>query len=168
MMDDLLEPLEGEGLQPGDLVRARPSTLAPQPSALQQLEPLGDAPENPHRVLIVDDSDDLRDVFRMKLERQPGYEVVGEAVDGVEAVSKAAVLRPDVVLLDIAMPRMDGLEALPKIREVAEGVRIVVLSGFNQTTMAEKAMAAGADRYVVKGSSMRELVGVLDTLFATV
>ena len=62
------------------------------------------------------------------------------------------------------MPRMDGLEALPLIRRAVPGVRVVVLSGFNEETMAENALAAGAERYVVKGAPLRELVELLESL----
>jgi DNA-binding NarL/FixJ family response regulator len=67
-------------------------------------------------------------------------------------------------MLDLAMPRMDGLEALPLIRAAVPGVRVIVLSGFNQTTLADKAIAAGADHYVVKGGSMRELVRLVTSM----
>ena len=113
-------------------------------------------------MLVVDDADDLRRLMRDRLERADGYTVVGEAADGVAAVELARELQPDLVLLDLAMPRMDGLEALPLIREAVPDVRVVVFSGFNQKTLAEKAMRAGADRYVVKGGSLRTLISLLD------
>lgn len=118
----------------------------------------------PRRVLVVDDSEDLRLLLRMRMERLEGLDVVGEAEDGMQAVEMAAALQPDLVVLDLAMPRMDGLEALPLIREAAPGVRVVVLSGFNQSTMSEKAMAAGADGYVVKGGPLGELFEVVEAL----
>jgi DNA-binding NarL/FixJ family response regulator len=71
-------------------------------------------------------------------------------------------LQPHIVLLDMAMPRMDGLQALPLIREAAPGVRVIVLSGFNQGTLEREALAAGADRYIVKGGSMRDLVDEIE------
>lgn len=119
---------------------------------------------SPRRVLVVDDSEDLRLLLRMRMERLEGLDVVGEAEDGMQAVEMAAALQPDLVVLDLAMPRMDGLEALPLIREAAPGVRVVVLSGFNQSTMSEKAMAAGADGYVVKGGPLHELFEVVEAL----
>lgn len=114
------------------------------------------------RVLVVDDAEDLRFLLRMTLDRSEGLEVVGEAADGVEAVEQARALRPDVVLLDVAMPRMDGLQALPLIREAVPGVRVIVLSGFNEGTMADNARAAGADHYVVKGGPLSELVALAE------
>ena len=122
------------------------------------------APPAPRRVLVVDDAEDLRTLLHLKLDRCEGLEVVGEAEDGVDAVEQATRLQPDLVLLDIAMPRMDGLEALPLIRQAVPGVRVVVLSGFNEETMAENALAAGAERYVVKGAPLRELVELLESL----
>jgi DNA-binding NarL/FixJ family response regulator len=116
------------------------------------------------RVLIVDDAEDLRDLLRFGLERSAHLEVVGEAVDGIDAVEQARVLQPDLVFLDVAMPRMDGLQALPLIREAVPHVRVVVLSGFNEGTMAENARRAGADHYVVKGGPLQELVALAESL----
>ncbi len=121
-------------------------------------------PDRAHRILVVDDAEDLRMLLRLRIEHRDGLEVVGEAADGVAAVELAGELQPDLVMLDLAMPRMDGLEALPLIREAAPGVRVVVLSGFNQSTMAAKAMAAGADHYVVKGTPLNELFDAVDEL----
>ncbi|HEX2895037.1 MAG TPA: response regulator [Marmoricola sp.] len=164
MMDDLLEP-SGEVLHAGDLVRSTPATLAqdtPQPEPTSGPDDASGG--SAYRVLIVDDAEDIRALLRMKLGRDDRFEVVGEAVDGVDAVAKAQRLRPQLVLLDMAMPRMDGLQALPLIRAAVPGVRVIVLSGFNQSTLEQEALAAGADRYIVKGGSMRELVQTIDQL----
>ena len=82
-----------------------------------------------HRVLVVDDAEELCMLLRMRMEARSGLTVVGEAGDGVAAVELASELQPDLVMLDVAMPRMDGLEALPLIRAAVPGVRVVVLSG---------------------------------------
>lgn len=116
------------------------------------------------RVLIVDDAEELREVLTLFMERADGLEVVGEAVDGLDGVEKARDLQPDVVILDIAMPRMDGLQALPLIREASPGARVVILSGFGESTMAEEAMRAGADHYVPKGGRLSELVTLVEAL----
>jgi DNA-binding NarL/FixJ family response regulator len=164
MMDDLLEPLHGEGLQAGDLVRSAPASLGEDQSHSTREQEQGMSADRAHRVLVVDDAEDLRMLLRARLESQAGLVVVGEAADGLAAVELASELQPDLVMLDLAMPRMDGLEALPLIRAAVPGVRVIVLSGFNQTTLADKAMAAGADHYVVKGGSMRELVRLVTTM----
>jgi DNA-binding NarL/FixJ family response regulator len=112
-------------------------------------------------VLLVDDNDDLRRLLRIQLERTGRYEIVGEAADGHEAVRLATELQPRIVLLDLSMPVMDGLQALPLILDAVPEVRVVVLSGFDQGTMSVRALAAGAARYVEKGMTMH-LADVLD------
>jgi len=121
--------------------------------------------ERAHRVLLVDDTAELRMLLRMAIGTRNGLTVVGEAADGVEAVEAATELQPDLVMLDLAMPRMDGLEALPLIRAAVPDVRVIVLSGFNQSTLADKAIEAGADRYVLKGGSIRALLDLVEALF---
>ena len=165
MMDDLLEPLDGEGLQPGDLVRTAPAVIGAERRTTPEEAETARVPRT-HRVLIVDDAEDLRMLLRARMETRDGLTVVGEAADGQAAVELATELQPDLVMLDLAMPRMDGLEALPLIRAAVPGVRVIVLSGFNQSTLADKAIAAGADRYVVKGGSMRELLDLVDSVLA--
>ncbi len=164
MMDDLLEPLDGEGLQPGDLVRTTPASIGPPPRTATSDQEENIEQNDSHRVLVVDDAEDLRMLLRARMETRNGLTVVGEAADGLAAVELASELQPDLVMLDLAMPRMDGLEALPLIRAAVPGVRVIVLSGFNQSTLAEKAMEAGADKYVVKGGSMRQLLELVDTV----
>jgi PAS domain S-box-containing protein len=162
MMDDLLEP-SGDDLHPGDLVRSSAANLnEPTRRAESSTDSPGGKELSSHRVLIVDDAEDIRMLLRMKLGRQAGLDVVGEAGDGIDAVDLARELQPHLVLLDMAMPRMDGLQALPLIREAVPDVRVIVLSGFNQGTLEKEALAAGADRYVVKGGSMRELLEVIE------
>jgi len=164
MMDDLLEPLDGEGLQPGDLVRTTPAAIGVRPDVTASHQEENIEQKDSHRVLVVDDAEDLRMLLRARMETRNGLTVVGEAADGLAAVELASELQPDLVMLDLAMPRMDGLEALPLIRAAVPGVRVIVLSGFNQGTLAEKAMEAGADKYVVKGGSMRQLLELVDTV----
>jgi PAS domain S-box-containing protein len=164
MMDDLLVPLDGHGLRPGDLVRTAPVAIGEKPGVAS---PRGETlEERAHRVLVVDDAEDIRMLLRLRVEARNGLTVVGEAADGVAAVELASELQPDLVLLDLAMPRMDGLEALPLIRAAVPDVRVVVLSGFNQGSLANKALEAGADHYVVKGGSMRELLDLAESLLA--
>ncbi len=166
MMDDLLEPLDGEGLQPGDLVRTAPAQVGAKRRTDNGEEQTME-PESSRRVLVVDDAEELRMLLRRRVESREGLQVVGEAADGVAAVELASQLQPDLVMLDLAMPRMDGLEALPLIRAAVPGVRVIVLSGFNQSTLAERAIEAGADHYVVKGGSMRELLDLIENVLAS-
>ncbi|WP_457110755.1 response regulator [Marmoricola sp. URHA0025 HA25] len=165
MMDDLLEP-SGDELHPGDLVRSSAANLehATAKDETSPRRPGDDVDDQLHRVLIVDDAEDIRMLLRMKLAQHSELDVVGEAVDGMDAVDQARELRPHLVLLDMAMPRMDGLQALPLIRQAVPDVRVIVLSGFNQGTLEQEALAAGADRYVVKGGSMRDLVEIIETV----
>lgn len=120
--------------------------------------------EHTARVLIVDDAEDARTLLRIKLSAHGEYDVVGEAIDGLDAVSRAGELQPDLVLLDVAMPRMDGLAALPLIRAAVPDVRVIMFSSFQRGALEVEALAAGADEYVVKGSSMRELMDVIATV----
>jgi PAS domain S-box-containing protein len=154
LMNDWLDPLTGADLQPGDLVRSQPSVLAdPPPKHLPTARPL--------RVLIADDYDAVRGLLRRQLDQMDGYEFAGEAADGEEAVRLATILQPDVVILDLAMPVLDGLQATPLICAAVPGVRVIVLSGFDERTMAQKVLAAGAARYVEKGLRMNlsEILG---------
>jgi CheY-like chemotaxis protein len=161
MMNEWLTPLGGGRLGPGDLIRSTASTLDDHGSN-------GSGPEpslRRYRLLIADDYADMRELLRLQLDPLDRFEVVGEAGDGEEAVRLASELQPHVVLLDLAMPRMDGLQALPLIRDAVKGVRVIALSGFDAATMAEKVLAAGAVRYVEKGQSMN-LAAVLDDVLA--
>ena len=165
MMNDLLDQLDGEDLQPGDLVRAAPSRATVTAEGTRSRPPDPTTPQTP-RILIVDDDEDIRMLVRMKLESRGSYHVLGEACDGEEAVRMAAELQPDLVLLDLAMPRMDGLQALPLIRDAVDGVRVIVLSGFDAHTMAAKVLAAGADDYLEKGHAIGQLTEVVDGVLA--
>jgi signal transduction histidine kinase len=110
------------------------------------------------RVVLADDTADIRLLVRMALQRDAGFEVVGEASDGVEAVALTTATQPDVVLLDLAMPRLDGLQAIPLIRDAAPDTKIVVLSAFVAGQMGDEATQAGAHAYVEKGTPGVEIV----------
>jgi PAS domain S-box-containing protein len=156
LMNDWLNPPDGSDLQAGDLVRAAGSTMeapdagpgAPSPAPSPEEQP---GQRQLARIVIVDDNEDLRRLLRLQIERLGRYDIVGEGIDGVNGVEVVAETQPDVVFLDLAMPRMDGLEALPLMLNAAPGVRVVVLSGFDQGSVASKALAAGAVRYIEKG-----------------
>ncbi|MGH2698366.1 MAG: response regulator transcription factor [Actinomycetota bacterium] len=110
------------------------------------------------RVLLCDDMQQMRLLLRTEMSLEPDIEVVGEASNGAEAVRLARESQPDVVVLDLAMPVMDGLEALPHIREVAPEARVIMLSAHGAAEMGARAVAAGASRYIEKSASTKEIV----------
>lgn len=116
------------------------------------------------RVVLVDDTPSLRMLTRMALEGT-GFEVVGEAGDGLAGVNLVRQLQPQLVLLDLAMPVMDGLEALPLMRAAVPAVRIVIVSGFDRRAMESQVMDAGADGYLQKGLPPDVFVQGLRRLF---
>jgi two-component system, chemotaxis family, chemotaxis protein CheY len=115
----------------------------------------------PARVLICDDNEAIRKLLSTVVDNEPGLQVVGEAADGNEAIVEAIGLKPDVILLDLAMPKRNGLEALPELRRVAPDARIVVLSGFTSANVAEEVLALGAARYVEKGADPDAIVAAI-------
>lgn len=127
-----------------------------------------DAAPTPWRILVVDDTPDIRELVVLTLEVMGGgdFVVVGHAGDGREAIDQATRLLPDLVLLDLAMPVMDGLEALPAIRIAAPDAEVLVLSGFNAKELGAEAMAAGASGYMEKGGIAHKLVPRLRELLA--
>ena len=112
------------------------------------------------RVLVCDDAESMLVALRAVLELAPGMEVVGEARNGEEAVEQARRLEPDVVLLDLTMPGMDGLEALPQLRRAAPRARVVVLSG-HEGRPIEEAVRLGADSSLVKGAEPDAIVAAV-------
>lgn len=119
-------------------------------------------------VLVVDDSPDLRELISMVIERHPaGWRVVATAAEGQAAVHEAKSTQPDLVLLDIAMPVMDGMQALPLIREAAPEAVVVMLSGYPFATAGQVALDAGADGYLEKSDLVRSLVPRLEKILAT-
>ena len=123
-------------------------------------EPVSE-PGEPIRVLIADDQQLLRAGFRVILQSEPGIEVVGEAEDGVDAVAQARSLRPDVVLMDIRMPKLDGLSATEHLTKVPDGPRVVVLTTFDQNEYVVRALKAGAYGFLLKDAPASRLVAAV-------
>lgn len=119
-------------------------------------------------VLVVDDSADLRDLISMVIERHPGgWHVIATAADGREAIDEARASRPDLVLLDIAMPVMDGMQALPHIRDAAPEALVVMLSGYPFATAGQGALDAGANGYLEKSDLVKGLIPRLEQIIKT-
>jgi DNA-binding NarL/FixJ family response regulator len=108
------------------------------------------------RVFLCDDVLELRLLLRLGLE-DDDVEIVGEAGDGAAAVELVPALAPDVILLDLSMPIMDGLEAIPLLRERAPATKIIVVSGFAEGPASERALELGAHRYISKTAEISEI-----------
>jgi len=110
------------------------------------------------RILIVDDYEALRESIRCLLETRSDFEICGEAKDGAEGVEKSAELKPDVIVMNISMPVMDGFEAARHIRTVSPHSRIVIMSSHKDEQLLREAKNVGAVCYVPKSEASREIV----------
>jgi NarL family two-component system response regulator LiaR len=117
------------------------------------------------RVLIVDDHAIVREGQRALIDTEPGMEVVGEAKDGFEAVETVETLQPDVILLDLFMPRMDGIEAIIEIKKNNPQARILVLTSFTEDEKVYAAIKAGACGYLLKDSSPQEILTAIRQVY---
>jgi DNA-binding NarL/FixJ family response regulator len=118
----------------------------------------------PFRILLADDHEVVRAGLRALLEEQQGWEVVAEAVDGREAVEKATKLKPDVVVIDIAMPSLNGLEAVRQIVKAVPHCRVLVLTMYDSDPLIQQVLQAGARGYLLKSDAGRDLVSAIDAL----
>jgi DNA-binding NarL/FixJ family response regulator len=116
------------------------------------------------QILVVDDSETCRKVTRLFLESQLGLEVCGEAVDGVDAIEKARTLKPDLVVLDLAMPRMNGVEAAVELRAMMPRVPIVLFTMYDDAVGRALALSAGANLVVSKPSGGWKLIECVQSL----
>lgn len=123
------------------------------------------------RTVLVDDAEEMRDLLRMLLRQDGRFTVVGEAGNGQDALEVVAEVRPDVVVLDIGMPTLDGVSALPRLRKLSPQTQIVMLSGFPAQDMERTSVERGAVGYVEKGAGfeafadrLHALVSVLATV----
>ena len=115
-------------------------------------------------VLIVDDHDLLRAGLRSRLERESGIDVVGEAGSAEQAVTMARSLQPDLILLDLLLPRKSGFDAIPELAAVAPHARVLVVSSQTAPSSIRRALTAGAAGYVPKRASDRELVSAIQAV----
>ena len=113
------------------------------------------------RILICDDHAVVRAGIRLILEQEAGFEIVGEAASGEELIAEAGRLRPDIVITDLSMPGLGGLEALPRVRQAAPEAKILVLTVHEDEAYFFRALEAGAAGYVLKGASAEELLAAL-------
>jgi len=116
------------------------------------------------RVLIADDQALVRAGFRKLLESAPNVEVVGEAADGYEAVEQARQLRPALVLMDIRMPRLDGIEATRRLTADGEGMRVLILTTFGLDHYVYDALRAGASGFMLKDAPPEELLAAVEVV----
>ena len=117
-------------------------------------------------VLVVDDHVVVREGLCSLIEARPGMDVVGEASDGVEAVEKAKSCHPDVILMDMVMPRMDGVAAIREIKRHDTDVRILVLTSFGEDKRVYDAIKAGALGYLLKDSSATDLIRAIEQVYS--
>ena len=113
------------------------------------------------RIVLADDTREYRTLLRIILEQHGAFEVVGEAANGQEAVDLAGSLLPDALVLDLSMPVMDGLEAIPLVRAASPATAIVVLSGFARGQLDQVALRRGATAYVEKGEAFARIAETL-------
>src|SRR5690606_10856669 len=138
------------------VVRLRPTRkAAPMSQLIGATHTDKRMPTEPIRLLLCDDAAQLRRLYRIVFEAEADFIVAGEASDGHEGVVAARRLQPDVVLLDIAMPVMDGLEAIPGIREAAPDASIVMCTAMVDDRIRRRALELGADGFIEKGHDPR-------------
>ncbi|MFY9842418.1 MAG: response regulator transcription factor [Terriglobales bacterium] len=116
------------------------------------------------RILVADDHPVVRHGLRTLLGSRPEWEIIDEAEDGVEAVERAERLQPDVVVLDVSMPRMDGLEACRRIRKNVPKSEVLIVTQHDSAQMMREAINAGARGYIVKSDAARDLLAAVEAV----
>jgi DNA-binding NarL/FixJ family response regulator len=116
------------------------------------------------RILVVDDFEPIRQFVFAELGKRPELQVVGEASDGLEAVQKAVELKPDLILLDISLPTLNGFDAARQIRELVPASKIIFLSLESSHDLMQEALSLGAWDYVVKAKAGSELLAAVETV----
>lgn len=118
----------------------------------------------PPRILIVDDSFLIRNLLRERFEAEPGWKVSGEACNGEEGIARARQLNPNLIVLDLSMPVMNGLDAARELRKLMPSVPIVMFTSFMTSNLEREALAAGISKVVVKSGPLTELIGCVRQL----
>jgi DNA-binding NarL/FixJ family response regulator len=119
---------------------------------------------NSARVLVVDDYEQFRHYLRRKLQSRREFQIIGEAVDGVQAVQAAEELQPDLVLIDIGMPKLNGIEAAHQISRLVSETKILFVSQENDPDVVAEALSNGAQGYVQKQNAEKELLLAIETV----
>ena len=117
------------------------------------------------RVIVVDDHDVVRQGVRLIVKGHPDWDVVGEATDGFEALVKIESLKPDLVILDISMPRKGGLDVIRDLSEKGIQAKILILTMHDSKDLAERVQESGASGFVVKTSAARDLIPAMKAIF---
>jgi DNA-binding NarL/FixJ family response regulator len=117
--------------------------------------------DQPIRVLVVDDHPAVREALTIFLDAQPDIVVVGQASSGMDAVSQCRTVMPDIVLMDMAMPGMDGVDASRAILQASPRVQVIMLSSYNNETLALAAERAGAAGYLSKSGALKQLIQLI-------
>ena len=117
-------------------------------------------------ILLVDDHGMVRQGLRLALQLQPGFQIIGEAENGLAAIALAQELRPDLILLDLNMPDMNGIEVTQKVRVVSPESRVLILSGIQADSRVLATVEAGVDGYIVKDASTAELASAIRHVIA--
>jgi DNA-binding NarL/FixJ family response regulator len=116
------------------------------------------------RILVVDDYEPWRCFVCSTLQKRPEWQLIGEVADGLEAVRKSQELQPDLILLDIGLPTLNGLEVTRRVRELSPNSKILVVSETRSSEMAGEALRMGADGYVIKSNAVTELLPAVEAV----
>jgi CheY-like chemotaxis protein len=155
----------------GRRVTGGPRWRAPSPHlpVQKQAHDLGERSTRQVTVILVDDADDLRALYRLRMDRTDDFRVLAEAANGLEGLAAARAHNPDLVLLDISMPVMDGLQALPLIREACPATNVVMVTAHGTSTgLRERTEALGSAGYIIKGIPMAAMLEELRRIVAVV
>ena len=117
------------------------------------------------RVLVVDDFDEWRRFVGSKLHQEPRVEIVGEASDGLEALEKTKKFQPDLIVLDVGLPKLNGIEVARRILRSSPNTRIIFLSENRSDEIAEAALSTGAAAYVIKSDAGTDLMPAMEAVF---